>query len=174
MLLPAAAGGAAVPTTVAPRLNPFAFPPETDFRFGQLMVATVGASLIIFTTLYNSVPATWEWKSAYYARCAAEARASYPVPSGNDLVSMQAMMGQCTAPADRREAAWLGGGALLIALITGLVYWLLPGLKIRRDGLVPVAAEDDPELVTYLTALCEEAGLKEAPRFVWDPLNLTP
>ena len=172
-MLPAA-GGAEESATVAPRLNPFAFPPETDFRFGQLIVATVGASLIIFTTLYNSVPATWEWKSAYYARCAAEARASYPSPSGSDLVSMQAMMGQCTAPADRREAAWLGGGALLIALITGLVYWLLPGLKIRRDGLIAVTPEDDPALVAYLAALCEEAGLTERPRFVWNPLNLTP
>src|SRR5687768_18240472 len=112
MLPPAAPGGAAVPPTVAPRLNPFAFPPETDFRFGQLMVATVGAGLIIFTTLYNSVPATWEWKSAYYARCTAEAQARYPSLRGTDLISMQALMGQCTAPADRQEAAWLGGGAL--------------------------------------------------------------
>lgn len=174
MFLAARVNGEAAPTMGAPRLNPFAFPPETDFRFGQLIVATVGASLIIFTTLYNNVPATWEWKSAYYAGCAAEARARYPAPSGAELIGMQAAMGQCTAPADRQEAAWLGGGALPVALLTGLVYWLLPALKIWRDGLIPITLEDDPKLVAHLAALCKEAELSEAPRFLWNPLSLTP
>ena len=38
-----------------PRLNPFAFPSETDFRFILLVVAVVGASLFIYADLYNTV-----------------------------------------------------------------------------------------------------------------------
>jgi Zn-dependent protease with chaperone function len=39
-------------TTYTPRLNPFAFPSETDFRFILLLVSVVGASLFIYGDLY--------------------------------------------------------------------------------------------------------------------------
>jgi len=43
--------------TLRPRLNPFAFPPDTDFRFVLLVVSVLGTSLLIYKTLYNSLPA---------------------------------------------------------------------------------------------------------------------
>jgi hypothetical protein len=39
----------------APRLNPFEFPGNTEFRFILLIVAVIGASLFIYGDLYNSV-----------------------------------------------------------------------------------------------------------------------
>src|SRR5438874_11306081 len=42
---------------MALRLNPFAFPSDTDFRFVLLIVSVLGASLLIYEALYNSLPA---------------------------------------------------------------------------------------------------------------------
>ncbi|MGH7999435.1 MAG: hypothetical protein ACREPR_08420, partial [Brasilonema sp.] len=39
----------------SPRLNPFEFPSDTDFRFILLIVAVAGASLFIYGDFYNSV-----------------------------------------------------------------------------------------------------------------------
>jgi hypothetical protein len=41
--------------TLRPRLNPFAFPSDTDSRFALLVVSVLGASLLIYAALYNSL-----------------------------------------------------------------------------------------------------------------------
>ena len=171
---PAAEGGDAfrLPGPVA-RLNPFAFPSETDFRFAQLIAAVMGASLMMFTTLYNIVPWTWEWKQEWYAACAAEVQAAYASQSVADYIGATAAMGHCTAPADRNQAGWVVAGAALIVLVSGAIYWQLPWWKVRRDGLVPLTEEDDPEMLAALLAMSREAGLDAPPRFVWDPLRTT-
>src|SRR5512135_1048388 len=40
-----------------PRLNPFAFPSDTDFHFVLLIVSVLGSSLLVYSALYNSLPA---------------------------------------------------------------------------------------------------------------------
>jgi Zn-dependent protease with chaperone function len=153
------------------RLNPFAFPSETDFRFAQLIVSVVSASLILFTTLFNSLPWTWEWKRERYAACTAQVQAAYAPRSAMEYVDATAAMGRCTAPTDRAEAVWLVSGGALIALVSGAIYWLLPAWKLRRDGLVALTAEDDPDMLDYLRSLSGEVGLSTPPQFVWDPLR---
>ena len=46
-----------------PRLNPFEFPGNTEFRFILLIVAVTGASLFIYADFYNSV--IWDKKSDF-------------------------------------------------------------------------------------------------------------
>ena len=46
---------AAEPDPPPPRLNPFAFPSDTTFRFLLLVVSIVGVSLFLFNWLYFSV-----------------------------------------------------------------------------------------------------------------------
>jgi Zn-dependent protease with chaperone function len=58
-----------------------------------------------------------------------------------------------------------------LLVVAGLIYWLLPAWKIRRAKLVPISAEDAPEVVACLADLCREAGLSRSPAFVWNPLN---
>lgn len=155
------------------RLNPFAFPSETDFRFAQLIAAVLGASLILLTTLYNTLPWTWEWKRERYAACTAEVQAAYSSRSTADYVAATAAMGDCTAPVDRAEAAWIVAGGALIVFLAGVVYWQLPPWKLRRDGLVPLTEDDDPEMLAHLKAMSREAGLDRPPEFVLDPLRTT-
>ena len=47
--------GAAAPER-RPRLNPFAFPSDTAFRFGLLVTAVIGANLYV-----------WEWIATEFA-----------------------------------------------------------------------------------------------------------
>ena len=47
--------GAAAPER-RPRLNPFAFPSDTAFRFGLLITAVIGANLYV-----------WEWIATVFA-----------------------------------------------------------------------------------------------------------
>ena len=44
-------------THLKPRLNPFAFPSDTDFRFVMLITATISASFLIYNFLYTAYPA---------------------------------------------------------------------------------------------------------------------
>ena len=154
------------------RLNPFAFPSETDFRFAQLVVATLGASIVVFTMAYNSVPGIWEWKQAEYQRCYTAVQAAYPGDTATDIIDRVAAHGACTAPTDRVQTTTVGGAVLLLAALIATLYWLLPRWKRWRADLVPLREEDDPELLAALRALSHEAGLREAPEFVWNPLNL--
>lgn len=118
------------------RLNPFAFPSDTDFRFVLLIVSVLGTSLLVYTVLFNSLPAY-------------------------------------TAPPQSSRTTWVIGGVLLQLLVAGVIYWVFPVWKIRRDNLGPLAAEDAPEIVAYLAELCREAGLSTPPLFVVNPLNPT-
>jgi hypothetical protein len=48
-------------TAHTPRLNPFAFPSDTDFRFVLLIVSVLGASLFIYRAVYFSIPSTRDY-----------------------------------------------------------------------------------------------------------------
>ena len=63
------------------------------------------------------------------------------------------------------------GGVTLLLVVASLIYWFLPTWKIRRAKLVPLSAEDAPEVVACLADLCREIGLSHPPVFVWNPLN---
>ncbi len=154
-----------------PRLNPFAFPSDTDFRFALLIVSVIGVSLLIYSMLYNRIPGLWERHCTNEKRCQEAAAAAHPGDSPDDLFARGDVFYQCMAPADRIRAAWMLGGVALLLVVASLIYWLLPAWKIRRAKLVPLSAEDAPEVVACLADLCRETGLSQSPVFVWNPLN---
>jgi len=131
-----------------PRLNPFAFPSDTDFRFVLLIALVLVSSLYIY----------WQLN---------------PIPI--EQIPTQCELGvgyrDCMAPFTRVIGWWLIGGVILVLAVAGGIYWLFPTWKLWRNKLVPLTAEDAPEMVVYLADLCHKVGLAKPPAFVLNPLS---
>ncbi|MCI0561124.1 MAG: hypothetical protein MN733_21780 [Nitrososphaera sp.] len=161
----------------APRLNPFAFPSETSFRFALLMVSVIGVSLIIFSILYNNFSGNWEHDQALQTQCREFANTRYPgsqttwMFGGTSEIEKIRVYNECIEPINHRRAMWMLGGVIAVLGMAGLLYWVYPTWKIRRERLVALDAEDAPELSTCLADLCREAGLSRPPTFLLNPLN---
>jgi Zn-dependent protease with chaperone function len=163
-----------------PRLNPFVFPSDTDFRFVLLVVAVLGASLFIYSLIFFSIPVNQKFYFDTFAHCwDIRNRAGPPLPktieelavNPEGVLALQVAFAECRAPAERANAAWSIGGAALLLVVTGVIFWLLPTWKIRRSKLTLLSARDAPDVVAYLEQLCREAGLTRPPTFLWNPLN---
>ena len=156
------------------RLNPFAFPSDTDFRFLLLILSVLGASLFIYSAVYFSVPATRDFWLDVNLRCW-ELSPGLPTNTEEffnpEMVAAQAGLAQCRAPAERRHGLSIMGGVLMLLALAGLIYWTFPLRKIRRDKLVPLSPDDAPDVVEYLTRLCRRMDLPRTPTFLWNPLN---
>ncbi|GAC1627038.1 MAG: hypothetical protein NVS4B9_18650 [Ktedonobacteraceae bacterium] len=168
----------ALPTRSLPRLNPFAFPSDTDSSFVLLIITVLGSSLIIFNVLTYTIPFLHQQAVAWY-NCGAS---SLEVNSTNytdfyarvsALEAANTMYAQCARPfLFTLSALSVGGVALELTVALG-IYWFFPIWKLRRGKLVLLSSEDAPEVVDYLSNLCREIELTSHPRFVWNPLNLT-
>ncbi len=134
-----------------PRLNPFAFPADTDFRFVLLIALVLGSSLYIYYQLSSSI----------FGQQLTLASQCKPGVSFTD----------CAAPYIRVVVWWLIGGVMLVVAVAGGIYLLVPMWKLWRNKLVPLTVEDAPEMVTYLANLCHEVGLAKPPVFVLNPLS---
>jgi Zn-dependent protease with chaperone function len=154
-----------------PRLNPFAFPSDTTFRFLLLVVSIVGVSLFLFNWLYFSVADNRADLQAQLA-CLREQQAAYAAATSlDDIGAANDRYNGCLAAVNRPKAAFmLGGVGALLALATALLF-LRPAWKLRRRRLVPLTEEDSPEVAAELDGLVREAGLERPPRFVWNPLD---
>lgn len=140
----------------AHRLNPFAFPSDTDFRFVLLIVSVLGASLFIYQTLYLMIPANL----ARYARDTS----CYQVTG---FVA-------CIEPDLRADAEWVGLGIALLLSVSGGIYWVFPSWLIWHDGLKPFPLNAGTQKqMAYLVDLCREIGLARTPIFLLKPLDTT-
>jgi Zn-dependent protease with chaperone function len=156
-----------------PRLNPFAFPPETDFRFWLLILAVLGASLFTYELLYFNVPANQERYFEVARSCWQDFSSLADQTSLTALAGMDGA-GNCMAAANLDIAVWgILGLGIEIALAFGL-YWFYPDWKIRKDKLEPLLPEDASDVLAALEDLSQEAGLDKAPVFLWNPLNPAP
>jgi Zn-dependent protease with chaperone function len=153
-------------TGTLPRLNPFAFPADTDFRFVLLIATIIGASLFIFNALYFSTHDN-QVAMATYLDCFTKAKTAFPT----DVLGQNAFFNQCRAPLEISKALWILGATL--ALMIGALGWflLIPKWKLRMGGFKPLTADDSPEVLSAVQALSREAGLRPAPTLVWQPLN---
>lgn len=140
-----------------PRLNPFAFPSDTAFRFGLLVAAVLGSNLYV-----------WQWiatttRGAEHAR---ETRACLAF-LGTDSFT------PCVNALYRYQVGWmLGGSAALLAVAAALLL-ATPLWITRRRRLRPLAREDAPAAVDRVGELAREQGL-EPPRLFWNPLDASP
>ncbi len=109
-----------------------------------LIVAVLGSSLFIYNVLSLNIQ-----KKAFIAlsACAQQHRDS--------ISALQ----QCLAPFTRIQTAWEIGGVVLVLAIAAAIYWISRAFMLRRRTLVPLSIDDAPEVVTFLTTLCREAGL---------------
>ena len=167
-----------------PRLNPFAFPSDTDFRFVLLIVTVLGASIFYFMVwIRNDVSfISQRWLNGLTA-CGNKVYGqsfdqflNQVADSGIDpkTDSEKALMDQyfaCTLPFELEFALWVSGGVVLLIGVAIVLFWVYPMWKIRRNHLLPITAEDAPEVVEFLTGLCREVELKQPPTFLWNPLN---
>jgi Zn-dependent protease with chaperone function len=161
----------APPPNRAPRLNPFAFPSDTDFRFVLLIISVLSATVLLYSLLYDVLPPTAEYKRAEYARCVDEARAAHP---GQSLVAQMGQLlvhSECTARTDAVQAGFMLGGLVLVAALALGAYWLSPGRVLRSRRLEMLPVEDASDLLDYLENLCRETGLSCPPQFVSNPLD---
>ncbi len=162
-----------------PRLNPFIFPSDTDFRFVLLIVSVLGASLFIYDWLYYSFFGE-ELRRAILT-CRDQASAAYPIdetmavidPAAHfDLLTAQTQArGQCLEPLEQFQAAWAFGGLAFFVIVAGAIYWTAPALKIWREKLVRLSPKDAPGVTAYLAHLSRKAALRRPPIFLWNPLN---
>lgn len=162
------------------RLNPFAFPSDTDFRFVLLVVAVLGASLFLYNAIYFSVSANQTYYLDTVAHCLDIRRQTVSSPpttseglatASEQMTAAQVAFEQCRAAAERANAVWALGGTALLLVVAGGIFWLLPVWKIRRSQLTLLSAEDAPDVLAYLEQLCQEARLACHPTFLWNPLN---
>ena len=165
---------------VKPRLNPFLFSPDTNFRFILLIVSVLGASLFVYYSLYNLL--YQQQLVSGWLKCFSEAEAAYPLTgldgSSSEYVNQSFLqtefINNCNESLERPQARWimLGLGSLL--LVAGTIYWFMPAARIRRDKLTIFTADDDLEIMTCLLNLCRVVALSKPPTFLLRALNSSP
>ena len=153
------------------RLDPFAFVADTDARFLLLMLAVIGASVLIYIVLLNNVPAFWDYSQQLQAQCRELAARTHPANTFDASNARSELLSQCVAPLDRWQAFWVIAGVLALFAAAFTAYRLYPRFKIKRARLQPLSPDDAPEVVAELARLGQAAALKSAPQFVWNPLN---
>lgn len=150
-----------------PRLNPFAFPSDTAFRFGLLVVAVLGANLYV-----------WQWLSSTSRSAVTEARAALEClqisPAGAttaaEFEARQAAFSACVNGLYRYQLWWmLGGTAALLAVAAGLAL-AAPWWVRRRRRLQPFVAADAPALAREIERLAAEQGIAR-PALWWSPTD---
>ena len=161
--------GAAAPDR-RPRLNPFAFPSDTAFRFGLLVVAVLGANLYV-----------WQW-IATVSRSADEhiegARACLAVsrPQTADLQAFNAgteAFSTCVSHLYRYQVGWMLGGTAALLIAAAAIMLAQPLWIMRRRRLQRLTQEDAPAVVHEVGELALEQGL-DAPRLFWNPIDASP
>ena len=147
------------------RLNPFAFPSDTTFRFLLFIAAIIGVSLLAFDWLYSQ-----------FADLNAEAQGLYRC-----LLGMNAPVGQL--PTDEQQSTFLAcmadvNEARRTAVVVGVVALLLGGViayvvavAVLRRRYRPLREGDAPELWAQIKALSGEAGLTSSPGLRWQPVD---
>jgi Zn-dependent protease with chaperone function len=163
---------AAAEVTRRPRLNPFAFPSDTTFRFVLLIVAVLGSTLYVWDWIYFAVG---DNGSRYRERAAACLDQS-PVGASDldDFTRGTRTFTQCVQSLDRPSAWWMLGGVAAVLLVAIVLTLLYPWWKRRRMNLRPLTETDAAAVVATVHALAKEAGLREPPTLVWDPLDPSP
>ncbi len=143
-----------------PRLNPFAFPSDTVFRFGLLVVAVLGANLYVWQWIASTTRSTDEHVEGTRACLAV-------VAQGADAFS------GCVSELYRYQVSWMVGGTIALALASAAILLAYPAWIARQRRLVPLGADDAPAAVARVRELAAELGV-DPPELLWNPLDPSP
>jgi Zn-dependent protease with chaperone function len=155
-----------------PRLNPFAFPSDTTFRFVLLVGAVLGTTLYVWNWIYFAVGSN----SAAYGRDALECLRLAPPASTNldDYRTGTSAYTACVQELNKPSAWWMIGGAALVVLLAVALTLARPRWQEHRRKLRPLTEADAPEVVEEVRRLAVEAGLAQMPALAWSPLDSAP
>lgn len=148
--------------TRPPRPSPFAFPSDTTFRFALLVAAVLGATLYVWNWLWIVVGADKE-AVVVASRACLELAGLGPAQAES--------FNACVQDTYRDSTWWMLAGVLLVLAVAAALAFAWPWLKERRAGFRPLDPEDAPDVLAALGELSREAGLREEPRWTWNPLQ---
>ncbi len=149
-----------------PRLNPFAFPSDTAFRFGLLVAAVLGANLYVWQWIAN----TSDRDEVITGVETCLGLSPTGAPSTEQFAAATDAFSACLASVYRYQVGWmLGGTAALLLVAIGLML-AAPLWITRRRKLRPLTTADAPAVVAEMEELAREQGL-DPPRLLWNPLD---
>jgi len=115
-----------------PRLNPFAFPSDTTFRFFLLVVSIVGVSLFLYNWLYFEVSDNQAEVRRTLA-CVEEQQAALAVAAtSDDLDAAASRFAECLDEINRPKAAFMLGGVAVLLAAALAFFFAAPLVKRRR------------------------------------------
>jgi hypothetical protein len=136
-----------------PRLNPFAFPSDTAFRFGLLVAAVLGANLYVWQWIASTSRSTDE-----HIAGTRECLAFSPLnaTSREQLNALTDRFSECTSQLYRYQVWWMLGGTAALLLAAAAIMVATPLWITRRRKLRPLTAADAPAVVEEVAALSRE------------------
>jgi hypothetical protein len=147
------------------RLNPFAFPSDTTFRFLLLIAATIGVSLLAFDWVYSQF-ADLRTEALALLSCGEHLQlAPGDVPTDAALLAFRT----CLASVNEARRTFVVGGVLVL-LAGGVLASAFAIVRVRRRyGVLPHA--DARALAGAVESLAGELGVAPPPRLRWRPLD---
>ncbi|MEM9906409.1 MAG: M48 family metalloprotease [Cyanobacteria bacterium P01_D01_bin.44] len=149
-----------------PRLNPFIFPSETDFRFVLLVLMTIGGCLFCFERLpwlRLGVRPEFGQRLGQLEQCFGVTSANWFDELGplNDCI--RDSFGLLAVSNLRSQLVGLGW----VLLFVGVVYSLLPTVMVTREKLVPLdqQPQSNPLCEAY-GDLCKEISIARPPQLM--------
>ncbi len=120
--------GAATPER-RPRLNPFAFPSDTAFRFGLLVAAVLGANLYVWQWIAATPGARQSTSQARARACAfSDQRHEHRAARTHSPTAFSA----CTSQLYRYQVWWMLGGTAALLLAAAAIMVATPLWITRR------------------------------------------
>ncbi len=169
--------------TLRPRLNPFAFPSDTTFRFVLLIVFAVSGSISSYGDLWFALRAAEVQPEQACVSTLLQRTQALPAelvdkltiplsPSYFEKLNLNITQLAHCSQLLRPEVEWQIVGIFLTITLALGIYFLFPVWMIWRVKLQPIGSEDAPGLLDELKHLCQEAELSPPPIFVWNPIKV--
>ena len=153
------------------RLNPFAFPSDTGFRFGLLVIFIVCSSALLYGELWSVFhPSENRAMEACVLKWFQALNLSTVGKSEASGGAFENTLG-CLGASFKDVWMWKATGVVLTMSIGAVLYWSWPIGKIWWGEFQPLSSADAPEIVTCIEELCREAGLQHAPSLLCNPFN---
>ena len=160
--------GAAAPER-RPRLNPFAFPSDTAFRFGLLVAAVLGANLYVWQWIASTTRSTGRAHRGRprVPRLFADQRHE-PRAARTQLTDR---FSACTSQLYRYQVWWMLGGTAALLLAAAAIMVATPlWITRRRQAAAADGGGCAGRRSTRSRELAREQGL-DPPRLFWNPLD---
>ncbi len=168
------AGGRGPDGPPPPRLDPFAFPSDTAFRFLLLIVSVAGISLFLSNWLYFSLSDRHDEVVRSLACTNAHRVSVLTAVEPDQIAAANRTFTDCIDAINRPKGEFMLGGIALLAATAVTIFLCLPAVKLRRRRLVAFTAEDSAEVAAEIDRLAARCGLHEPPKIVWNPLDPAP